>query len=74
MSKRGTRTKENAKTNNGLVLSVDEIRTLLGVGRAAAYKLAKSIGVRIGGRRGRLLVSREAFDSWLRGKTAGGAS
>jgi hypothetical protein len=60
---------------SALVVTVDELRSLLGVGRNAAYRLAQKLGVRISGhRRGRLLVARERLDEWLRGQRTGGAS
>ena len=74
-SKKRTQSKKNPKTKSTLVLTVEELRRSLGVGRAAAYALAREIGRRVGGRgRGRLLVPREALNTWLRGRAAGGAS
>ena len=65
--------KKSRRTKSTLVLTVHEVRRLLGLGRAAAYSLAREIGHRVGGReRGRLLVPREALNTWLRGRTAGG--
>ena len=78
-TKQRTQSKKNpkAKTSqkSALVLTVDEIRDLLGIGRAGAYALAKRLGRRVSGRkRGRLLVLRAALDEWLRGQSEGGAS
>lgn len=72
-SKKRTESKKNRRTKSTLVLTVEQVRRLLGLGRAAAYTLAREIGHRVGGReRGRLLVPREALNTWLRGRTAGG--
>ena len=52
-----------------LVYSIEEIRRLLGVGRGTAYEVARNLGKRVGGkRRGRLIVSRHALESWLDGE------
>lgn len=72
-SKKNRKAKTNRKS--ALVVTVDEIRDLLGIGRAGAYALAKRLGRRVSGKkRGRLLVLRTALDEWLRGQAAGGAS
>lgn len=72
-SKKSASSKGKRETS-ALVLTVDEIRQLLVVGRAAAYALARQLGRRIGGKkRGRLLVPRAAFERWLR-ESEGGAS
>lgn len=69
------RTRPSTRRKNTAVLTVAELRQELGIGRAAAYALAKQLGRRISdGGRGRLLVPRVALDAWLRGKPEGGAS
>lgn len=40
----------------------DELCTLLGVGRATAYRIARTIGRRSGRR---LIVARSALEAWL---------
>lgn len=50
-----------------LVFSIAELRDVLGIGRAAAYALARRLGRRLGGKRGRLLVPRRAVERWLEG-------
>ncbi len=57
--------KDRARTR-GAVLTVRELQKLLGIGRAAAYALARRIGRRVSGkRRGRLIIGRAAVDTWL---------
>jgi hypothetical protein len=59
--------RKNRGTQQSLVCSIEEIRTLLGVGRATAYGIARELGRRAGGKpRGRLIVSRHALEAWLR--------
>jgi hypothetical protein len=58
-----------AKEGSSLVVSIEEIRRLLGVGRATAYGVARKLGRRVG-RRGRLIVSRHALEAWLHGEAA----
>lgn len=61
--------KTGARKTPSLVCSIEEIRELLGgVSRAAAYEVARRIGRRVGGKRGRLIVSRQALESWLNGE------
>lgn len=66
-----TRKPESAQkrdTADTIVYSIDEIRKLLNVGRATAYDVARKIGRRVGKRRGRLVVSRRALETWLHGE------
>jgi hypothetical protein len=72
-AKKRVQRKKSVEAADAVVITVEEMRRLLGVGRAAAYRLAKRLGVRIGGPRGRLLVARTRLDNWLRGQK-GGAS
>jgi hypothetical protein len=62
------------KTDDGrVVYEVTDLMKLLPVRRAAAYALAKKLGIRIGRRR--LVVPKTRFDAWLNGeKISGGAS
>ncbi len=75
-SKSGRVARSTAAAKSALVVTVDELRTLLGIGRAAAYRLAHKLGVRIAdGRTARLLVPRERLNEWLTGRARnGGAS
>jgi len=65
------KTNVRAKGETPLVCTIVEIGQLLRVGRAAAYAVAREIGRRVGGkRRGRLIVSRDALQAWLRGEVS----
>lgn len=73
-SRKSASSKGNRETSE-LVVTVEEIRRLLVIGRAAAYALARQLGRRIGGKkRGRLLVPRAALEKWLGTKSEGGAA
>lgn len=72
-----SKTKRSAKRSRKgtLVVTVDEIRDLIGIGRAQAYLVAEKLGFRVSGKkRGRLFVLRTVLDEWLRTRSAGGAS
>ena len=59
----------NIPVNARLALTPGDLQQVLPIGRAAAYKLARKIGVRIGKT---LVVSRVRLDEWLAGGGDGG--
>jgi hypothetical protein len=51
-----------------LAVSVAQFSELVGLSRDAAYKLARKLGRRVGGKRGRLIVPLAAVHAWLSGR------
>lgn len=73
MAKTAKDTKKRAADEAGterLLMSIDDIRTELRCGQAAAYGIARAVGRRLTEKRGRLLVTRRAFERWLDGEVA----
>jgi hypothetical protein len=63
--------RRKARTNAELpplAVSVAQFSELVGLSRDAAYKLARRLGRRVGGKRGRLIVPLAAVHEWLAGK------
>ena len=57
------------KSAKKCVYTVDEIRTMLGIGKNEAYRLTHSKGfpsIRIGNR---IVIPKEAFHQWLNGSS-----
>ena len=59
----------NEQSAKKCVYTVDEIRTMLGIGKNEAYRLTHSKGflsIRIGNR---IVIPKEAFHQWLNGSS-----
>ena len=63
--------KQSQGPSEQLALTVDDLRLLLPLGKTAAYSLAQRIGVRLGGPRGKIIVTRAALDRWLESPNGG---
>jgi len=58
-------------------MSVYDVQDYLGISLSGAYALVQSDGFpafRVGNKRGRILITREAFERWLNAQQAKGAA